>query len=783
MTIHKLSKILSFYLLLIANHNITFAMLLPYNIICTDFCYFSLLFFVLNIAFSQSCDLGLEDFTGNSSSNPPIDWIISEGVFIGQSFPIDAMQDPAASLNFVGENVISESYECLSEICFDWHSSSINSVHQVEISYAQGEVNGSTFWNSLGIIATPGSGNTPNSYQNVCYSIPTNELISPFDVRIKWDMIQRSSGTFYIENVCAESGSCSVEASEFSFTNVQNGCKEVDSPVSVTVCATDAGGSVDQSYIDNITVEKVSGSGTISGVLNGNALNGCFSTMITFDNDDLFTLSANSSDNSFMGVSQNINIIQECPNDDTLRVMSYNLLNFPNGKDDCGASNTVVPNRWDSLANINTYLNADILMVCELQNSAGADSILSRSLNINGKTKYMAANFIANQSSTNTDLNNMFYYNSEKVVFYSQEEILTATRDFNKYTVYANDPSLAISEDTVFIDLYMAHLKAGNTASDRAKRAAACQILRDYLDARPSKNNVVAGDFNLYSDTEDAYQILTSGTFPFDDPANQEGNWNNNQAYASVLTQSTRAFNDPPYDCGATGGIDSRFDFVMTSETIKDSMDYVSVIEGSYNTVGNNGSTFNEAINNPSNTSDVPPSVLTSLYYMSDHIPVTLDLKVTYPQLAIDSCTYVYNNADSGDGSLRSAIGCAEDGTVITFSPDLNNMTITISTDSIQINKDITIRAKTTANIIVTSVIPQLPSIVSLFKITSGRSVKMEGFQIDGAFGPDGSAICNEGNLILDDMVVTNGGRIGLNSVIQNMPGAIIETRGDTRIE
>ena len=739
--------------------------------------------FCTNIAFNQSCDLGLEDFTGNSSSNPPLDWMISDGVFIGQSFPIDAVQDPATSLNLVGENVISVSYECLSEICFDWHSSSINSVHQVEISYAQGEINGSTSWNSLNIIATPGSGNTPNSYQNVCYTIPTNNLVAPFDVRIRWDMIQRTNGTFYIENVCAESGSCNVEATQFSFTNVQNGCKEVDSPISVTVCATDVGGTVDQSYADNITVEKASGSGDISGVLTGNAISGCFSTMLTIDNDDLFTLSAASSNNSLTGISQSINIIQDCPNYDTLRVMSYNLLNFPNGRDDCGASNTVVPNRWDSLANINTYLNPDILLVCELQNSAGADSILSRSLNINGETKYMAASFIPNQSSTNTDLNNMFYYNSEKVILYSQEEILTATRDFNKYTVYANDPSLALSGDTVFIDFYMAHLKAGNTATDRAKRAAACQILRDYLDARPCMNNVVAGDLNLYSDTEDAYQILTSGTYPFDDPADQEGNWNNNQAYASVLTQSTRAFNDPPYDCGATGGIDSRFDFVMTSETIKDSVANVSVIAGSYNTVGNNGSTFNQAINNSSNTSDVPPSVLTSLYYMSDHIPVAVDLKVTYPEMPIDSCTYVYNNADNGEGSLRSAIGCAVDGTVITFSPDLNNLTITIITDSIQINKNITIRAKTTANIVVTSVIPQVPSVVSLFKITPGKLVKMEGFQIDGAFGPDGSAICNEGSLILDDMIVTKGGQVGLNSLILNMPGAVLQTRGDTRIE
>ena len=49
---------------------------------------------------------------------------------------------------------------------------------------------------------------------------------------------------------------------------------------------------------------------------------------------------------------------------DTLKVMSYNLLNFPN----------VSPNRIDTLKGILDYVKPDILMVCELTSAAGGDS-------------------------------------------------------------------------------------------------------------------------------------------------------------------------------------------------------------------------------------------------------------------------------------------------------------------------------------------------------------------------------------------------------------------------
>ncbi len=45
---------------------------------------------------------------------------------------------------------------------------------------------------------------------------------------------------------------------------------------------------------------------------------------------------------------------------DTITLVAYNVLNFPDGRNDC-SSNTLVPNRSDTLRKILGYLKPDIL--------------------------------------------------------------------------------------------------------------------------------------------------------------------------------------------------------------------------------------------------------------------------------------------------------------------------------------------------------------------------------------------------------------------------------------
>lgn len=317
---------------------------------------------------------------------------------------------------------------------------------------------------------------------------------------------------------------------------------------------------------------------------------------------------------------------------DTLNLMVYNLLNFPDGSNICG-STTTVPARWDTLQKIVNYAKPDVFMVCELQNEKGADSILNRSLNANGINYYEAANFVPNQSTLN-QLHNMLYFNANKLGMSRQSLIKTDLRDVNKYTLFVKEPNLAVHEDTTFIDFYVTHLKAGE--SDSLRRLQECDSIRKYVDTNSvERNAVLAGDFNFYKSEESGYQRLLEGIHPFKDPKNAPGNWHNNFNFDTLHTQSSREFGSASMDCGATGGIDDRFDFLLMSEPMINNNLKVRYIPNTYKSLGNNGFLFNDAIRDPSNSSGVPNEVLNAMYNMSDHLPVLAQVEITYTDVSL----------------------------------------------------------------------------------------------------------------------------------------------------
>ncbi len=313
---------------------------------------------------------------------------------------------------------------------------------------------------------------------------------------------------------------------------------------------------------------------------------------------------------------------------DTITIVSYNLLNFPDGRNDCG-SNTNVPNRFDTLRKILNYAQPDIFVACEIQNKRGADSVLTRSLNVFGETNYAAANY--HNDSNGGDLQNMLYYNSTKLILHEQHVIETSVRDIDHYVLYVNDPNLSNLFDTTFIEVYMCHLKAGSGSSEQSIRNDQVTLLRNYIDARPqNRNHFVCGDLNVYRSTESCYQNLTTGgSNPLIDPINAPGNWNNNGSFAYLHTQSTR--NGQNLDCGSQGGSDDRFDQILVSGTVMNGSDSLKYLPNSYDAIGNDGNHFNSSLIAGPVNSQYPDSVVKALYYMSDHLPVTLKTVVTYP--------------------------------------------------------------------------------------------------------------------------------------------------------
>lgn len=296
---------------------------------------------------------------------------------------------------------------------------------------------------------------------------------------------------------------------------------------------------------------------------------------------------------------------------DTLKVMSYNLLNFP----------AVGPERIDTLKGILQYALPDILMVCELTSSVGADNILYNALNVGGITSYDMAAF-----SDGPDTDNMLYFNSDKLVLKEQHVISTALRDINEYVLYYKSLDIATTPDTTFFFIYICHLKA--SSGFEAERNAEVQQLKSYMSTRANRQNVlIAGDFNFYgSDTEPAWNTILSGSgVTILDPINSPGHWNSNSSFASIHTQSTRTAS---FGGGSTGGMDDRFDFIFISPDMNSYGNDAKYVPGTYKAFGQDGQHYNGAlIDAPTNTT-VPYSVLTKLYYMSDHLPVFMKVAV-----------------------------------------------------------------------------------------------------------------------------------------------------------
>ena len=298
---------------------------------------------------------------------------------------------------------------------------------------------------------------------------------------------------------------------------------------------------------------------------------------------------------------------------DTLKVTYYNLLNFPSQQQD----------RVDTLKKILDFIKPDIFLVNELTSFNGAMLIKNNALNSNGFNTYQSALFY-----DGPDTDNLLFYNHSKFGLYSQNQISTTLRDISEYVLYYKDPNLVTSNDTTFVTFYSLHLKAGNSSTSEERRNQDAVIFKQYLiENGITKNIFVGGDFNFYNSTElGCQEILYGQGLELLDPLDKIGNWHTNSDYIDCHTQSTR-LNTGGYAGGANGGMDDRFDFIFVSEDIMSGSGEVNYIDNSYVAEGQDGSYFNQEINYSSN-SVVPNNIASALFYMSDHLPVSLQFFV-----------------------------------------------------------------------------------------------------------------------------------------------------------
>ncbi len=303
----------------------------------------------------------------------------------------------------------------------------------------------------------------------------------------------------------------------------------------------------------------------------------------------------------------------------TIDVLSYNVLNFPNGSAD----------RIDTLKKVLTHYTPDLMLVQELKSDAGLQSITGALSDIS-LVNYVSGTWEAQQSnpSSSWKLQQNIIYSTEMFTLAEERVITTNYRDVNYFKLYLNDINLGTSLDTIFLHVFVTHLKSSQGSTNEQLRFEMAQVMRAEIEALPANSYVLCGgDFNLYNSTETAYQHLIDNTVNnyLVDPINMPGNWHDSGfPNKEILTQSTRL---TPLTDGAGGGLDDRFDFVLQSSELGLGNAKLSYVNGTYKALGNNGTCYNQDLTNCTSVGNVPDSIISALYYCSDHLPVVFSLQ------------------------------------------------------------------------------------------------------------------------------------------------------------
>lgn len=274
-----------------------------------------------------------------------------------------------------------------------------------------------------------------------------------------------------------------------------------------------------------------------------------------------------------------------------VRVMSYNLLNYPNNQD-------------VHFKKIITQINPDALVVVEVISQTGINQFLDNSLS----AEYSAATVNIQDSDEYGNNGNDcgFFYKSNRLTLIEYKAIPARTRVISEFKLVHN-----ITQDTLII--FGVHLKAYPEPENQTKRLSTVNTLRTRtLQLKPITNYLVAGDFNIFTSTEPAFQRLLDQSSPgyFYDPQNAVGNWTDNPFFAYTHTYSPRY-------------LKSRLDMILISKSLKEKGG-VDLID--YKIFGNDGNHFATSITNGSNSWFSDISIGNSLISASDHLPVYADL-------------------------------------------------------------------------------------------------------------------------------------------------------------
>lgn len=308
---------------------------------------------------------------------------------------------------------------------------------------------------------------------------------------------------------------------------------------------------------------------------------------------------------------------------ETLNTMFYNIFRFPSSPP---------ANRELILKEILNEYQPDLFMVCELETEDGADLILNTSF-ADQPDVFDRAVFYSNTSSSTDFIQNMVFFNTQKLILLEQEIHQTVYRDINQYSFKLNTEQA--DTQPIYLEVFVTHLKSSTGTANQQARLEMVEVFTTALEYLTNPNTYVlfAGDFNFYTSSEPGYQKILSedNAILMIDPIDSPGSWHDSNNLKHTHTQSTRVSNSgfgSGAGAGASGGMDDRFDFIMMSENFTTSSDFFYV-QDTYKAYGNNENCLNNDINSEDCSGDFSQTLRDNLYWMSDHTPVVMQFETS----------------------------------------------------------------------------------------------------------------------------------------------------------
>ncbi len=315
---------------------------------------------------------------------------------------------------------------------------------------------------------------------------------------------------------------------------------------------------------------------------------------------------------------------------DTIKIMSYNTLNYDIYDGSCPTNINSLKNKY--LRDIVRYVNPDILGLVKMNQDPSFvnDSIPKFVLDsvCNGCWDHGVFTDYSRYSK-----GNQLYFKTSKFGFIGTKTIYSADAsisDINMHQLYIKDTSLARTHDTIFLNIILVHDLSGGSSS--AQRATEIGGAMAWLDANVKNpgNYIFMGDFNVTSSNEGCFQAMlnpSNSNVKFNEPTGALGNWSSNSAsFSKYINNSTRTA--VLTDCGASGGLTDWFDHIMCSDYIMNGSDALTYVPGSFTVVAQDGKhTGNALLSSPTDTI-APSQIVSDVYHMSNHMPVSLKLGI-----------------------------------------------------------------------------------------------------------------------------------------------------------